>query len=69
MLHLNKTYSEAHQETACEFAITKGVKKLRYHHLKSILTANQDKTYLESKKADGPDDDSMGYLRGIDYYE
>lgn len=69
VLRLSKTYSEARLETACEFAITKGIKKPRYHHLKSILAANQDKTYLESKKADGPDDDSMGYLRGIDYYE
>lgn len=69
VLRLSKTYSEARLEMACEFAITKGIKKPRYHHLKSILAANQDKIYLETKNANGPDDDSMGYLRGSDYYE
>ena len=69
VLRLSKTYSEDRLETACEFAIIKGIRKPRYHHLKSILAANQDKLYLESKKMDGPDDDSMGYLRGSDYYE
>ena len=69
VLRLSKTYSEARLETACEFAITKGIKKPRYHHLKSILAANQDKIYLDSKKEEGPDDDSMGYLRGSDYYD
>ncbi|MDD6956696.1 MAG: IS21 family transposase [Solobacterium sp.] len=69
VLRLSKKYSEARLETACEFAITKGIKKPRYHHLSSILASNQDKTYLESKEAEGPDDDSMGYLRGSDYYD
>ncbi len=69
VLRLSKTYSEDRLETACKFAIIKGIRKPRYHHLKSILAANQDKLYLESKKMDGPDDDSMGYLRGSDYYE
>lgn len=45
VLRLSKTYSEARLETACEFAITRGIKKPRYHHLKSILAANQDKVY------------------------
>ncbi|WP_156035893.1 hypothetical protein [Butyrivibrio sp. AE3004] len=35
---------------------------------KSILAANQDKVYMESKKSKGPDD-SLGYLRGSNYYE
>lgn len=69
VLRLSKTYSEDRLEMACEFAIIKGIRKPRYHHLKSILAANQDKLYLESKKMDGPDDDSMGYLRGSDYYD
>lgn len=69
VLRLSKTYSEDRLETACEFAITKGIKKPRYHHLKAILAANQDKTYLEAKNASGPDDDSMGYLRGSEYYD
>ena len=42
VLRLSKTYSEDRLETACEFAITKGIKKSRHHHLKSILAANQD---------------------------
>lgn len=69
VLRLSKKYSEARLETACEFAITKGIKKPRYHHLNSILASNQDKAFLESKEATGPDDDSMGYLRGSDYYD
>ena len=69
VLRLSKTYSEARLEAACEFALTKGIIKPRYHHLKSILAANQDKIYLESKNSGSPDDDSMGYLRGSDYYE
>lgn len=69
VLRLSKKYSEARLETACEFAITKGIKKPRYHHLNSILASNQDKVFLESKEATGPDDDSMGYLRGSDYYD
>lgn len=68
VLRLSKTYSEARLEVACEFAITKGIKKPRYHHLKSILASNQDKIFLDAKRMTGPDDDTMGYLRGIDYY-
>lgn len=68
VLRLSKKYSEVRLENACEFAITKGIKKPRYHHLSAILSANQDITYLESKASKGPDDDSMGYLRGSDYY-
>lgn len=33
MLRLSDKYSEARLEAACEFAITQGIKKLRYHHL------------------------------------
>ena len=41
----------------------------RYHHLKAILTANQDITYKEQQEsASSTDDSSMGYLRGSDYY-
>ena len=68
VLRLSKDYSEDRLEAACEFAIVSGIKKPRYHHLKSILAANQDKVYMESKKSKGPDD-SLGYLRGSNYYE
>jgi len=41
----------------------------RYHHLKAILTANQDITYKEQLESESASDDSsMGYLRGSDYY-
>jgi hypothetical protein len=41
----------------------------RYHHLKAILTANQDITYKEQQESgSSTDDSSMGYLRGSDYY-
>ena len=41
----------------------------RYHHIKAILTVNQDVTYKEQQNSDSISDDStMGYLRGSDYY-
>lgn len=69
ILRLSNKYSEARLETACEFAITKGIKKPRYHHLNSILSSNQDKTYLEEKNTTKKSNNSsMGYLRGSNYY-
>lgn len=68
ILRLSNKYSEARLEAACEFAITKGITKPRYHHLSSILAANQDELYLEEKKTDTKKNSSMGYLRGSDYY-
>lgn len=68
VLRLSNKYSEARLETACEFAITKGIKKPRYHHLSAILSSNQDKTYLEEKSASQKTDSSMGYRRGSNYY-
>lgn len=66
VLRLSNTYSEARLEAACEFAIENGIKVPRYHHLKAILSANQDQLYLEQKapKVKSP----MGYLRGSNYY-
>lgn len=56
-------------ETACELAISRGIKVPRYHHLKAILAANQDITYKEQLDSESSfDDSSMGYLRGSDYY-
>ncbi len=51
VLRLSNKYSEARLEAACEFAVTNGIKKPRYHHLSSILAANQDEIYMEQKKA------------------
>lgn len=68
VLRLSNKYSEARLEAACEFAITSGIKKPRYHHLSSILASNQDEIYTEKKKADIKRQSPMGYLRGSSYY-
>ena len=68
VLRLSNKYSEARLEAACEFAITSGIKKPRYHHLNSILASNQDEIYAERKKADAKGHSQMGYLRGSSYY-
>lgn len=68
VLRLSNKYSEARLEAACEFAVTNGIKKPRYHHLSSILAANQDEIYMEQKKASDRAKTPMGYLRGSDYY-
>ena len=69
ILRLSRTYTDARLETACELAISRGIKVPRYHHLKAILTANQDITYKEQLESGSTaDDSSMGYLRGSDYY-
>jgi hypothetical protein len=72
VLRLGKTYSEARLETAAELALTK-IRTPRYHHLKSILAANQDILYLERKSnpEDSPalDEETLaGYVRGSNYY-
>ena len=68
VLRLSNKYSEVRLEAACEFAITSGIKKPRYHHLSSILAANQDEIYMEQKKASEKSKTPMGYLRGSSYY-
>jgi DNA polymerase II small subunit/DNA polymerase delta subunit B len=69
-LKLSKTYSDVRLEAACELALTK-VRTPRYHHLKSILAANQDQIYhaqiAKSVKAEN-DSCAVGYVRGADYY-
>ena len=68
--NINRTYTDARLETACELAISRGIKTPRYHHLKAIQTANQDITYQEQLKSETlSDNSSMGYLRGSDYYQ
>lgn len=68
VLRLSNKYSEARLEAACEFAITVGISKPRYHHLNSILASNQDHIYMENKKVKEKPDTPMGYLRGSNYY-
>lgn len=48
VLRLSNKYSEARLEAACEFALTSGIKTPRYHHLNSILVANQDQIYMKN---------------------
>ena len=70
VLRLSRTYSDARLETACELALSRGIRSPRYRHLKAILSANQDIVYKEQKEAMTiPQDTSMGYLRGSDYYK
>jgi hypothetical protein len=67
VLRLSNKYSEARLEAACEFAITSGIKKPRYHHLSPILASNQDELFTEQKTT-VKQPTSMGYLRGSNYY-
>ncbi len=70
VLRLSRTYTDARLETACELAISRGIKVPHYHHLKAILSANQDIIYKERQNAPcNAADPSMGYLRGSDYYK
>ena len=69
VLRLSRTYSDARLETACELALSRGIRSPRYRHLKAILSANQDIVYKEQQKSlSEQEDTSMGYLRGSDYY-
>lgn len=68
LLRLSNKYSSERLEAACEYAISRGIRKPRYHHINSILAANQDISYMESKTASMKSSNSMGYLRGSDYY-
>ena len=63
ILKLSNKYSDCRLETACELALTRGIRSPRYHHINAILSANQDTYYLEQKALPGVDDSSMGYLR------
>jgi len=70
VLKLSKTYSEERLEIACEIALT-NIRVPRYHHLKAILSGNQDKLYLEQRKEEyrrQQNRQSTGYIRGADYY-
>lgn len=68
ILRLSNKYSNERLEAACEYAITSGIIKPRYHHLNSIMAANQDIIYLENKKSQNDQKPPMGYLRGSNYY-
>lgn len=57
-------------ETACEMALS-NIRIPRYHHLKSILSGNQDQIYLEHRKKQQQKERNRqagGYIRGASYY-
>lgn len=69
VLRLSNKYSDSRLETACEVALTNRIRSPRYHHLNGILSANQDKVYLERKQLQSTSDGlPKGNLRGNDYY-
>ena len=68
LLKLSNKYSETRLEAACEYAITSGIRKPRYHHLNAILAANQDIQYMEGSRTKDENEAPMGYLRGASYY-
>lgn len=70
VLRLSKSYSEKRLEIACEMALTK-VRSPRYHHLKSILSSNQDLVYIENRSKIEREEINkgvQGYVRGPEYY-
>jgi len=67
VLKLGKAYSEDRLEVACEIAL-KNIRLPRYHHLKTILSNNQDVIYLSSKESVQSVNKSSGYVRGASYY-
>lgn len=70
VLKLSKAYSEERLETACEIALA-SIRVPRYHHLKTILSGNQDKLYLAKKeetKIQTRNQQARGYVRGAEYY-
>lgn len=70
VLRLSRSYTDTRLETACELAIRRGIKVPRYHHLKAILSTNQDIVYKEQQNTPSTiGDKTMGYLRGSDYYK
>jgi transposase len=66
VLNLAKAYSNDRLETACELALTK-IQSPRYHHLKPLLSSNQDIVFLSGKEPQA-DADEGGYVRGAEYY-
>jgi hypothetical protein len=66
VLRLGKAYSEERLETACEIALAK-IRIPRYRHLKTILSENQDKVYLDGKSGKQTANEG-GYVRGAEYY-
>lgn len=70
VLKLAKSYSDKRLDTACEIALT-SLRVPRYHHIKTILSGNQDKVYLAQKDelaVKREQKQIRGYVRGAAYY-
>jgi hypothetical protein len=67
VLRLSKTYTKERLETACLLALPK-FRSPRYRHLKAILASNEDMIYLNGQKKTAEEKDTIGYVRGADYY-
>jgi transposase len=70
VLKLSKAYSPERLEVACEIAM-KSIRVPRYHHLKAILSGNQDIIHLEQKQGQvlrEKNSNAGGYVRGAGYY-
>lgn len=70
VLKLAKTYSDKRLEIACKIALT-NVRVPRYHHLKSLLSSNQDIQYNEERQKEEKAaivNQATGYIRGASYY-
>lgn len=65
VLRLSTTYTPERLEKASELAL-KTVHSPRYHNIKSILSSNQDESYVSEMQKRARD--AKGRLRGADYY-
>lgn len=67
VLKLSKPYSEERLEIACGLALA-SIRVPRYHHLKAILSWNQDKIYLSQQEESAIRElssQARGYMRKI----
>ncbi len=70
VLKLAKAYSGERLETVCEIAM-KSIPVPRYHHLKAILSGNQDVLYTGRRQTETGREknrQASGYVRGAMYY-
>lgn len=67
VLKLSNSYSQDRLENACEIALEK-YRVPRYHHLKALLSANQDILFINNKNRASSLNSGQGYLRGKKYY-